>query len=136
MYNTAFNQEARDAHFLAEFNRELEYQAEKLDTSSTALKLYASTIAGVKGELKELNQETAKQAAEEYEFNKSYNEGVEIFEDVKDSYDKWIKSIKSGGKQKISFDVADEVAELKDSLEEIFWHGNFRRFLLWTKWFN
>lgn len=116
---TKYNADARDAMNLAEYNTALEQQAQRLETSKAALELYGSTIAGVAGELRKLNRETADLIVEEYEFNKAYNEGRKTFKDVKDAYDKWLESVDSGGKKKVSYDVVDKMAELKTSLEDV-----------------
>lgn len=115
----AYDEQARTAATLAEYTHVLEKNAEALGTSTDALKLYGDTIAGVNGELQALNRATAEQVVQEYKFNKSYNEGISTFKDAEDAYDKWIKSVNSNGKIKISYDVADEVAKIKKSLEGV-----------------
>ena len=114
-----YNPEARFAAFSADYTNVLDQNAESLGTTTEALKLYGDTITGVNGELKQLSRSTGELVAQEYAFNKAYNEGVSTFEDAADAYDKWIKSVNSKGKIKISYDVADEVAKIKKSLEDI-----------------
>lgn len=102
---------------LINYNAELERQAGVLETTDKALKLYAKATVQADKDLQKKTQSTARAAAEEYKFNKAYNEGVETFDDAQDAYKAYVKAIKNG--DKVSYDVADSVGEIQTSLEEL-----------------
>ena len=108
-------QEARARQDLANFNAELESQAASLGTSKKALDLYANATMKADKGLSEYNRETATAIANEYRFNKLYNEGVSTFLDNKDAFNEYVKAIKKG--EKVSHDVAEATAEVQESLE-------------------
>ena len=78
---------ATAAQDLKNFNNETASQANELETSQAALKLYTKTMRDANGDKLKLNQTTAKMAAGEYEFNKAYNESREAFSDSKEAYE-------------------------------------------------
>ena len=109
---------ARAAQDLKNFNNEIALQANELETSQAALKLYTKTMRDANGDKLKLNQTTAKMAAGEYEFNKAYNESREAFSDSKEAYEEWYKAAKNGGD--VSYDVVDAVGEVTESLSKMF----------------
>ena len=109
---------AREGDLLAKYNSELERQATALGTSADALDFYRIAMQKADGTLKELNTDVAKAAAQEYAFNKAYNEGVSTFNDNREAFELYRKSLKKG--EKISYDLADSMAEIKKSMEELF----------------
>ena len=102
---------------LQEYNDELRNQAKELDTTSTALDLYATAMKNANGEVNDHTRETAKSAAEEYKFNKSYNNAISTFEDNKDAFNAYVKALKKG--DKVAYDVADGAGAIIDSLKEM-----------------
>lgn len=110
-------QEARAAQNLANYHAELESQAASLGTTKKALDLYANATMKADDGLNEYNRETATAIANEYRFNKLYNEGVSTFLDNKDAFNEYVKAIKKG--EKVSHDVADATAEVQQSLEDV-----------------
>lgn len=102
---------------LEAYNGELKSQAEALDTSTKALELYGYAMRKAGDLTEDRTKETAKAIAEEYSFNKAYNEAADTFEDTKDAYKTYIDALKSG--KKVSYDTVDQVAELQEKLEEM-----------------
>jgi len=62
--------------------------------------------------------EMADQIAASYKFNKAYNDSVKIYEKNTDAIDDWIKASKN--QEQVSYETADAIAELVDSLEGVF----------------
>lgn len=92
-------------------------QAQALETTTKALELYGYAMEKSDKGIKDKTKETAKAIAEEYAFNKAYNEAADTFDDTKDAYDAYIKALKTGGK--VSYDTVDQVAELQEKLEDM-----------------
>ena len=108
---------ARQAKDLEAYNAELAASAERLGTTTSALKLYASAMQGADDSITELTAETAKLAAEDYKFNKSYNKTREAFETNEEAFDQYVKALKSG--KKVSYDVADAAGAVVDALADM-----------------
>ena len=99
------------------YNTELDAQAQALDTTTTALKLYHKSLSAANKVSNELTKSTAEGVGSTYGFNKAWNAAVDTFEDAGDAYDMWLKSLKSG--EEIPYDAADAVSELMTSLEKV-----------------
>ena len=102
---------------LEAYNGELKSQAEALGTSTKALELYGYAMEKADKATNEKTKESAKAIAQEYKFNKAYNEAADSFEDSKDAYEAYVKALKNG--KKVSYDTVDQVAELQEKLEDM-----------------
>lgn len=69
------------------FIDETKKQAGELGVGEKGLEAYARALEKSRSELDGLTRSTAKAAAENYKFNKTYNESADIFDDVSDVYD-------------------------------------------------
>ena len=104
-------EEAKDYH------NELESQAKALDTTAEALDFYAIAMDNAAGKQHEQNAETAKAAAEQYKFNKNYNDARKVYADNEKAINAYAKAQKNH--QKISYDLADAMGELSQSLKSM-----------------
>ena len=102
---------------LINYTNELSNQAAAQGASEKALHLYAEATIQAEKSLKGKTQSTARAAAEEYKFNKLYNDGVKTFEDNEEAFNIYIKALKKG--EKVSYDVADATAEIQEKLESV-----------------
>lgn len=100
-----------------EYNDEIERQASLLGTSTGALDFFRIAAQGAGKVEKELSYETANAAAEQYKFNKKYNEAVAVYYDNKDAIEAYSKAIKNN--KEISYDLADSMGELQKSLQDM-----------------
>ena len=114
-----YNERAKEAANTAEYNNELSNQAERLDTTTKALELYGRTMKEVINSTDKLTRKTARLIAQEYQFNKAYNQGVSTFEDLGDAYDEYLKSVRSEGEYNVDYTVTDRMAQLWEDLEKI-----------------
>ena len=98
------------------YNTELQRQAQSLGTTEKALKLYHASLTAAGKAEKDLNKENAKAVGSTYKFNKAWNNAVDTFEKTEDAYDAWLTSLENG--EEVSYDVADAVGEMQQSLED------------------
>lgn len=117
MNNQKYDETKRKNSDSKRFEEALESEAEGLETSTDALRLYALAQEKATKSTKNLSAATAKNAAASYKFNKAYNEGRKAFTDNKEAWDTYVKAIKSG--EEISYDVADAAGEIVKSLREM-----------------
>lgn len=84
--------EERQAADLEAYNAELKEQAKDLDTTTSALKMYAAAMKNAGKLTGEQNANMAEAIAESYKFNKAYNNAVKIYEKNTDAIDEWTKA--------------------------------------------
>ncbi len=102
---------------LTEYNDAMDQNATALGTSSEALKIYDAALQkSEKGNI-EYTKTLADSAAENYKFNKSFNEGRKTFSDNKKAWESYVKALKNG--KAISYDVADGAGEIVKSLKNM-----------------
>lgn len=103
---------------LEEYNGVLQTTAETLGTTSKALEFYGKALHNAEGTIDEHTRESAKAIANQYKFNKSFNESVQIYYNNEDAIKAYRKAMEDG--EKVSFDLADAMGELAESLETMF----------------
>jgi hypothetical protein len=109
--------EKRATRDFQNYNQMIDIQAEKLKTSSSALKLYDAALQNANKGTVKYSTSTAEAAAASYKFNKAYNAGRKAFKDNKEAWDTYVKALKKG--KDISYDVADAAGEIIDSLKDM-----------------
>lgn len=100
-----------------EYNQELEKQANLLGTTADALDFFRIAAQGAGKADKQLSIETAQVVAEQYNFNKHYNDAISIYKKNEDAINAYSKAVKNH--EEISYDLADAMGELKKSLKEM-----------------
>ena len=100
-----------------EYNETIEDQASKLGISAETLDFFRIAAQGAGKVQKGLSVETASAAAEQYKFNKKYNEAVSVYYDNKEAIQAYGKALKNN--QEISYDLADAMGELSKSLKDM-----------------
>ena len=108
---------ARTQKDLTEYNDAMDQNATALGTSSEALKLYDAALQNSEKHTVDYNRTLADTAADNYKFNKSFNQGRKAFSDNKKAWESYTKSLKSG--KAISYDVADGAGEIVKSLKDM-----------------
>ena len=99
------------------YNETLKEQAQALDTTTTALKLYGAAMRNAGQLEKENNAETADAIANSYKFNKAYNDAVKVYKNNTDAIKDWTKAWKNH--DMVSYETADAMAELTDEVSKM-----------------
>lgn len=109
--------EERKAIKKQEYNDALEKQAALLGTTSDALDFFRIAAQKAGKVENDISIDTANAAAEQYKFNKNYNNAVSVYKKNEDAIKAYGKALKNG--KEISYDLADAMGELKQSLKEM-----------------
>ena len=102
---------------LKEYNNTLESQAAQLGTTREALEFYGQAMYNASKEVNQMDKSSAEAIADQYKFNKKYNEAVAVFYDNEEAIKAYGKALENN--EQISYDVADAMGELSKSLKEM-----------------
>lgn len=102
---------------LKEYNNTLESQAAQLGTTKEALEFYGQATYNASKETNKMDKASAEAIADQYKFNKKYNEAVAVFYDNEEAIKAYGKALENN--EQISYDVADAMGELSKSLKEM-----------------
>lgn len=102
---------------LQDYNYTLDEMAKDMGTSTEALQFYGIAMYNANKETNKMDKAAAEAIANQYKFNKAYNEAVEIYYDNEDAIKAYDKALKNG--EDIAYDVADAMGELSKSLKEM-----------------
>lgn len=102
---------------LKEYNSTLESNAAELGTTAEALEFYGQAMYNASKETNKMDKASAEAIADQYKFNKKYNEAVATYYDNEDAIKAYGKALKNN--EQIAYDVADAMGELSKSLKEM-----------------
>lgn len=102
---------------LEDYNATLKEQAEKLETTTTALEFYGLAMSNANTLLNEHNEKSAEAIANSYKFNKNYNAAVKVYQKNEDAIKDWTKAIEEG--REVSYETADAMGEVAKSLQDM-----------------
>ena len=109
---------ARIKKDLEEYNNLLASSAENLGTTSKALEFYGKAMHNAEGVVDQHTKESAKAIANQYKFNKTFNESVQVYYNNEEAIKAYMTAMEKG--ENVSFDLADAMGELAESLEAMF----------------
>lgn len=117
LQDSTFDNIKRQNQDLISYNQTLESQAEALGTTKEALEFYNIAMDNASKKVSEKTADTAKQVAEQYKFNKAYNNAVSVYYDNEKAIKAYAKAIEKG--EEVSYDLADAMGEVSKSLKEM-----------------
>ena len=102
---------------LQDYNNTLKASAQNLETTTKALEFFGKAMYNASDETNNMNKSSAEAIVDQYEFNKAYNNAVGVFYDTEEAIEAYTDALENG--ENISYDVADAMGELAESLENI-----------------
>lgn len=100
----------RVADDLKDYNTTLEAQAAQLGTTADALEFYAIAMNKAAKTENKKDRASAESIAQQYKFNKAYNEAVSVYYDNEEAVKAYQKALQNN--EEVAYDVADAMGEV------------------------